>query len=43
MAIRLLMPLAVVVATLSLAGPVLAGDRINIEYSADQVIESERP
>ena len=41
MAIRLLMPLAVVVATLSLAGPVLAGDRINIEYSADQVIESE--
>lgn len=41
MATRLFTPLVVVVATLLLAGAAAAGERLNVEYSADQVIEAE--
>ncbi len=40
MATRLFRPLMVVLATLLLAGATAAGDRPNVEYSADQVIEA---
>lgn len=42
MAIRLLMPLVVVGATLLVAGTAAAAEeKLNVEYSADQVIEAE--
>ncbi len=42
MAIRLLMPLVVVGATLLVASTAAAGEeKLNVEYSADQVIEAE--
>lgn len=42
MAIRLLMPLVIVGATLLVAGTAAAAEeKLNIEYSADQVIEAE--
>ncbi len=41
MTTRLFRPLVIVVATVLLAGGAAAGDRLNVEYSADQVIETE--
>ena len=41
MATRLFTSLVVVVATLLLAGSAAAGDRLNVENSADQVIEAQ--
>lgn len=38
---RFMLSLALTTATLSLAGPALAADRVTVEYSADQIIESE--
>lgn len=41
MATRLLIPLMPIVAAVLFAGAAAAGDRLNVEYSADQVIEAE--
>ncbi len=38
---RFMLSLALTAATLSLAGPAPAADRVTVEYSADQSIESE--
>ncbi len=41
MSTRFVLSLALTAVTLSLAGPAPAADRVNVEYSADQIIESE--
>lgn len=41
MATRLLIPLMPIAAAVLFAGAAAAGDRLNVEYSADQVIEAE--
>ena len=41
MLIKFLLALSVATLPLALSGPAMAADRVNVEYSADQIIESE--